>query len=99
MQKRRHPVSLLASVIDAREACLCVSLGADIIDAKNPAAGALGALPAERVRAIRAALPAHVPVSATIGDPVDDPARMAGWKEGAAGNLVDPGNLQAARLR
>jgi len=77
IQKPRHPVSLLASVIDAREARLCVSLGADIIDAKNPAAGALGALPAERVRAIRAALPAHVPVSATIGDPVDDPARMA----------------------
>jgi len=77
MQKPRRPLSLLASVTDESEARLCVSLGADIIDAKNPAAGALGALPAERVRAIRAALPAHVPVSATIGDPSGDAERVA----------------------
>jgi (5-formylfuran-3-yl)methyl phosphate synthase len=75
LPKPRHPVSLLASVTDEREALTCVSLGADIIDAKNPAAGALGALAAERVRGIRAAVPAHVPVSATIGDPSDDPER------------------------
>lgn len=77
MQKPRRPVSLLASVTDESEARTCVSLGADIIDAKNPAAGALGALPAERIRRIRAALPAHIPVSATIGDPSDDPTRVA----------------------
>lgn len=76
MQKPRRPVSLLASVTDESEARLCASLGADIIDAKNPAAGALGVLPAERVRAIRAAVPAHVPVSATIGDPCDDSDRV-----------------------
>jgi (5-formylfuran-3-yl)methyl phosphate synthase len=75
-QKPRRPVSLLASVTDESEAHLCASLGADIIDAKNPAAGALGALPADRVRAIRSAVPAHVPVSATIGDPCDDAERV-----------------------
>jgi (5-formylfuran-3-yl)methyl phosphate synthase len=77
LQKPRRPVSLLASVTDESEALNCVLLGADVIDAKNPATGPLGALPAERVRAIRAALPALVPVSATIGDPSDDPARVA----------------------
>lgn len=72
MQKSRRPVSLLASVTDESEARTCVALGADIIDAKNPASGALGALRPERIRGIRAALPARVPVSATIGDPSDN---------------------------
>ncbi len=77
MQKPRRPVSLLASVTDESEARTCISLGADIIDAKNPAAGALGALPAGCIRAIRAALSPQIPVSATIGDPSDDPERVA----------------------
>jgi uncharacterized protein (UPF0264 family) len=72
MEQSRRPAHFLASVTGESEACLCASLGADIIDAKNPAQGALGALPGERVRAIRRAVPAHVPVSATIGDPGDD---------------------------
>ena len=59
------------------EARLVAALGADIIDAKNPAAGALGALPARTVTAIREAVPAHLPVSATVGDPVDDPQAAA----------------------
>jgi uncharacterized protein (UPF0264 family) len=65
---------MLASVMDEREARLVASLGADIIDAKDPQAGALGALPAATVTAIRKAVPRDVPVSATIGDPVDDVA-------------------------
>lgn len=77
MEQSCRPVSLLASVTDQSEARLCASLGADIIDAKNPALGALGALPGETVRAIRASLPTHVPVSATIGDPADDPEAVA----------------------
>jgi uncharacterized protein (UPF0264 family) len=63
---------MLASVTDESEARLVAALGADIVDAKNPAAGALGALPHGIVTAIRAAVPAHVPVSATIGDPTSD---------------------------
>ena len=89
MHKPRRPVSLLASVTNESEARLCASLGADIIDAKDPTAGALGALPAERVRAIRAAVPAHVPVSATIGDPCDDPASVVQAVRLAAATGVD----------
>jgi (5-formylfuran-3-yl)methyl phosphate synthase len=63
---------MLASVTNEHEARLVAALGADIVDAKNPSAGALGALPADVVVAIRAAVPRHIPVSATIGDPVDD---------------------------
>jgi uncharacterized protein (UPF0264 family) len=63
---------MLASVTNETEALLCAHLVADIIDAKNPAAGALGALPHATVRAIRARVPRHIPVSATIGDPTDD---------------------------
>ncbi len=77
MEHFGRPVSFLASVTGESEARACAELGADIIDAKNPAAGALGALPGERVRAIRAAVPAAVPVSATIGDPTDDPDAAA----------------------
>jgi uncharacterized protein (UPF0264 family) len=65
---------MLASVMDEREARLVASLGADIIDAKDPQAGALGALPPSTVAAIRKSVPRDVPVSATIGDPVDDVA-------------------------
>jgi (5-formylfuran-3-yl)methyl phosphate synthase len=76
---------MLASVVDEREARLVASLGADIVDAKNPSAGALGALPAGTVAAIRAAVPRRVPVSATIGDPVDDvPATIAAARGMAA---------------
>ncbi len=77
MEQSRRPVSFLASVTGESEARLCAELGADIIDAKNPAQGALGALPGERVRAIRAAVAPEVPVSATIGDPADDPDSVA----------------------
>jgi uncharacterized protein (UPF0264 family) len=77
MEQSCRPVSFLASVTDESEARLCASLGADIIDAKNPALGALGALPGGTVKAIRASLPAHVQLSATIGDPADDPEAVA----------------------
>jgi uncharacterized protein (UPF0264 family) len=68
-------VRFLASVTDVSEALLAAGAGADIIDGKNPARGALGALAPEIVAAIRASLPPHIPVSATIGDiPADDPS-------------------------
>lgn len=58
----------LASVTSPEEALIALAGGADIIDAKNPAEGALGALPIDTVRAIRKSLPPHVTLSATIGD-------------------------------
>jgi uncharacterized protein (UPF0264 family) len=73
MKQRCRPVSFLASVTSEVEAQTCVALGADIIDAKNPATGALGALPAAKVRAIFESVSGRVPVSATIGDLPTDP--------------------------
>ncbi len=60
-------IDFLASVRSEAEALLAVSGGADIIDCKDPVAGALGALPHAVVTAVRRAVP-HLPVSATIGD-------------------------------
>jgi (5-formylfuran-3-yl)methyl phosphate synthase len=94
MEQFRRPAAFLASVTGEDEARLCAALGADIIDAKNPAQGALGALPSERVRAIRAAVPAEVPVSATIGDPADDPdtaAQAARFMAAAGVDIVKVG--------
>jgi (5-formylfuran-3-yl)methyl phosphate synthase len=94
MKDPRRPASFLASVTGENEARLCAELGADIIDAKNPVQGALGALPGERVRAIRAAVPPHVPVSATIGDPQDDPdtvAQAARFMAAAGADIVKVG--------
>ncbi len=73
MTTEHRRVRLLASVTSEAEARLAAAHGADIVDCKNPAEGALGALPLEMVTAIRAALPASVPVSATIGDLAPEP--------------------------
>jgi (5-formylfuran-3-yl)methyl phosphate synthase len=68
-----HP-RLLISARDVREALLALAAGADIVDLKEPSAGALGGLALDDIRAcVRAlaeAAPRHgaVPVSATIGD-------------------------------
>ena len=84
MQFPATPVRLLASVTNVAEARLALAEGADIIDAKNPLEGALGALSLETVASICRAVDGRVPVSATIGDlpsepdPVGDAvARMA----------------------
>lgn len=69
-------VRFLASVTSEAEARLAAREGADIIDCKDPAAGALGALPHAVVAAIRASLPATIPVSATIGDLPAEPERV-----------------------
>ena len=65
--------ALLASVRTEEEAVMAVEAGADIIDLKEPRAGALGALPLaliERiVRRVRAL--GDAPLSATVGDLAD----------------------------
>ncbi|MBU2580579.1 MAG: (5-formylfuran-3-yl)methyl phosphate synthase [Alphaproteobacteria bacterium] len=64
-----HRPLMLASVTSAAEALVCLEAGADIIDAKDPLGGALGALAAETIRDIAARAKAvGRPVSATIGD-------------------------------
>jgi uncharacterized protein (UPF0264 family) len=64
-------VRLLVSVRDVEEALCAARAGADFIDLKEPADGALGALPLDRVAAIVAALREQHPalrISATVGD-------------------------------
>jgi hypothetical protein len=59
---------LLISVVDAAEAVEAAVAGADIIDVKDPATGALGAAAPWSVREIRKAVPPELPVSAALGD-------------------------------
>ncbi len=89
MKQRRRPVSFLASVTSEVEAQTCVALGADIIDAKNPATGALGALPGATVRRICDCVSARVPVSATIGDLPSVPKLVADAVHDTAATGVD----------
>lgn len=58
----------LASVTSRDEAQLVMDGGADIIDLKNPAQGALGALPHDVVESIVRCVGGRKPVSATVGD-------------------------------
>ena len=62
---------LLVSVRDVAEALLAAEHGADLVDCKEPSAGALGALPVETiaavVRADRSRFPGRT-LSATVGD-------------------------------
>jgi (5-formylfuran-3-yl)methyl phosphate synthase len=60
---------LLVSVRDADEAALACAAGADLVDAKDPANGALGALPVETVRDIVARVGASATTSAVAGEP------------------------------
>jgi len=85
------PLRLLASVRDAREALLARSLGADIIDLKEPAAGALGAVPPEEQLRVLAALgPQRPQVSATVGDlPLEAVAALAAAIQATAARGVD----------
>lgn len=67
---------LLASVRDVHEAGIALGGGADLIDLKEPASGALGALPLPTVRKIVAAIDGARPISATIGDLPMKPALL-----------------------
>jgi dihydroneopterin aldolase len=58
----------LASVRDAAEAETARRCGADIIDLKDPASGALGAVEPSIAREAVAAIAGRVPISVTIGD-------------------------------
>jgi dihydroneopterin aldolase len=58
----------LASVTGPEEAEVAIAHGADIVDLKDPAKGALGALSEREVRAAVARVAGKRPVSAVIGD-------------------------------
>lgn len=59
---------MLASVNSLAEAKIVLAAQVDIIDLKQPAQGALGALPQADIAQIIAHCQVHCPISATIGD-------------------------------
>lgn len=67
---------MLASVRSVSEARIVLDCGADLIDLKEPALGALGAVPPDRARAIRRTVGGAALTSATIGDLPASPARI-----------------------
>jgi len=67
----------LASVRDPAEAELVLAAGADIVDLKDPAQGALGAVAPELIGACVAGIAGRAPVSATLGDLPMEPASVA----------------------
>jgi uncharacterized protein (UPF0264 family) len=72
------------SVVDADEARAAAAAGADIVDVKNPAEGSLGAPSPGVIEAVRATVPADLPVSAAIGDMPNLPGTAALAALGAA---------------
>jgi uncharacterized protein (UPF0264 family) len=62
------PTRFLVSVRSAEEALIALAGRADIIDAKEPSQGALGAVAPQEISAIIRAVNGAAPVSATIGD-------------------------------
>ena len=63
---------LLVSVARREEAAAALAGGADIIDAKDPAAGPLGAVSLAVLREIRATVRGTRPVTAALGDAADE---------------------------
>ncbi|KQT47760.1 hypothetical protein ASG52_10865 [Methylobacterium sp. Leaf456] len=99
------PVRLLVSVLDAAEARVALRAGADLIDAKDPERGALGALPPATVREIVATIDGRAVTSAVAGDGTG--ADLAGavaalaeagprWIKIAVGTASDAALVEAA---
>jgi (5-formylfuran-3-yl)methyl phosphate synthase len=81
------PTRFLVSVRSGEEALIALNGGADIIDAKEPGNGALGAVSAAALAAIVKAVDGQRPVSATIGDcDLEDAASRV---QATAGHGVD----------
>lgn len=73
MLKQQISVKMLASVASVEEALIALEAGVDMIDLKNPALGALGALNHALVKEIVLTINQRSAVSATIGDLPMDP--------------------------
>ena len=88
-------MQLLVSVATAADACAAVEGGADIIDAKDPSSGALGAVTLERLREIVEAVAGRRPLTAALGEAEDERAleRDARAYAGAGAILVKIGLL------
>jgi (5-formylfuran-3-yl)methyl phosphate synthase len=75
---------LLVSVTDAEEAAAALAGGADVIDAKDPYNGPLGAVSPDVFREIRRVVADARPVTAAIGDATDEVSVEAVAREFAA---------------
>lgn len=84
---------LLVSVTSAVEALAALSGGADLIDAKDPASGPLGAVSVDVLREIVAAVAGDRPVTAALGDASQEDAiaRAAGEFAAAGAAFVKVG--------
>jgi len=80
---------LLASVTGVKEAQLALTHGADIIDLKDPAKGALGALDPDVVRVVVSAIGGRRPVSAVAGDLPMEPDVIVAAVEAMAATGAD----------
>ena len=67
-------MQLLVSVASAAEASAALAGGADIVDAKNPRAGALGAVSLDTLTEIQLAVGGARPVTAAMGNASDEAA-------------------------
>lgn len=77
-------MKLLVSVVNAGEVAPAVEGGADIIDVKNPAEGAMGANFPHVIREVRKLTPIDLEVSATVGDVPNLPGTVSLAALGAA---------------
>lgn len=77
-------MKLLISVTGVAEAQAALDGGADIIDVKNPAEGALGAAPVAALRDVCAMMPDDHPSSAALGESTTQPGALALAAYGAA---------------
>ena len=66
----------LASIAGLDELAPALAGGADLIDVKDPATGALGAAHPDTIRAVVATVARRRPVSATLGDLAMEPALL-----------------------
>jgi dihydroneopterin aldolase len=80
---------MLASVADLAETEIAVAGGADIIDLKDPKAGALGAVAAETVRGAVKAVAGRRLTSAVLGDLPMEPDTIGAKAEEVAATGVD----------
>ena len=79
---------LLISVASEAEAGTALEGGADIVDAKDPARGALGAVSTTALREIVRAVDGRLPVSAALGDASDEKTVALAARRAAAERLA-----------
>lgn len=77
-------MQLLISVTSSKEAQAALQGGADIVDLKNPAEGALGAAAVTALRDVCALLPPGTITSAALGESTSEPGVLALAAYGAA---------------